>query len=149
MPGGTHKLRGWLLDLYPDEEDLSLWLLGEDGKRYHLHQEFAMKFYIAGPSPLLRAAWKWLCTQPEQPVLAREERRDLFAGLIPVLSVEVSGPMELTRLFGRASRAFPDLTYYDADIHLSLRYAARHGAYPLADCEVEIDHRNRGTGMQV
>ena len=78
MPGGTHRLRGWLLDLYPDEEGLSIWMLGQDGKRHHLHQEFAAKFYIAGPSSQLRSAWRWLSPQPEKPALAREERRDLF-----------------------------------------------------------------------
>lgn len=146
---GRAKLRGWLLDLYPDEEGLSLWMLGKDGKRRHLRQEFAVKFYMAGPSSQLRAAWKWLVSQPEKPVLAREERRDLFAGIIPVLSVELSRPIDLPPLFGRAAKTFPDLTYYDADLHLSLRYAACHGAYPLAECEVEIDSRNRVHEIEV
>ena len=143
MPGGTCSLRGWLLDLYPDEEGLTLWLLGQDGKRHHLHQAFALKFFIAGPSSQLRAAWKWLAGQPERPVLAREERRDLFSGMIPVLSVEIPRPIDLPCLFGRVSKTFPDLTYYNADLQISLHYTARHGAYPLADCEVEIDFQNR------
>ena len=39
----TSKLRGWLLDLYPDEAGLSVWMLGQDGKRHHLLQEPAEK----------------------------------------------------------------------------------------------------------
>jgi DNA polymerase II len=139
----TCKLRGWLLDLYPDETGLALWMLGQDGIRHHLHQDLPVKFYIAGSSSGLRSAWRWLLSQPEKPVLAREERRDLFLGTIPVLSVQLSRSADLPRLFGRASKAFPDLTYYDADLHMSLRYAARYGAYPMADCEVEIDSLNR------
>jgi DNA polymerase-2 len=81
--------------------------------------------------------------------LAREQRRDLFSGDTPVLSVELARPSDLPRLFQRTSRAFPDLTYYDADIHLSLRYAARYEAYPLADCEVEVDSQNRIREIQV
>ena len=73
---GTHKLRGWLLDLYPNEGGLSIWILGRDGTRQHLHQNFSVKFYIGGPSPQLRSAWKWLSFQPEKPALAREERRE-------------------------------------------------------------------------
>ncbi len=87
--GNRSRLRGWLLDLYPDDTGLSLWLLGQDGKRHHLHQLFTTKFYIAGPSSQLRLAWKWLAVQAEKPVLAREERRDLFSGMIAVLSVEL------------------------------------------------------------
>ncbi len=146
---GMRKLRGWLLDLYPNEAGLSVWMLGQDGKRHHLHQNVAVKFYIAGSSSQLRSAWKWLSPQPEKPALAREERRDLFAGMIPVLAVELAKPINLPSLFRRISKAFPDLTYYDVDIHMSLRYAARHGAYPLADCEVEIDALNRIHDIQV
>ncbi|MGE5462570.1 MAG: DNA polymerase domain-containing protein [Syntrophothermus sp.] len=143
------RLRGWLLDLYPDDTGLSLWLLGQDGKRHHLHQQFAARFFIAGPSPQLRSAWKWLLGQPEKPVLARQERRDLFSGLLPVLSVEVSQPLDLPCLFGRVSRIFPDLIYYDADIHPSLRHAAQHGTYPLADCGVEVDAQDHVSDIQV
>jgi DNA polymerase II len=149
VTSGNHSLRGWLLDLYPDETGLSIWLLEQDGKRHHLHQEFSVKFYIAGPASHLRSAWRWLLSQPEKPLLAREERRDLFSGVLPVLSVELAQPLDLPRLFGRTSKAFTDLTYYDTDIHISLRYAARHGAYPLADCEVEIDAQNRVGEIQV
>jgi DNA polymerase II len=145
----THKLRGWLLDLYPNEAGLSVWMLGQDGKRHHLHQNFSVKFYIAGSSSQLRCAWKWLSAQPERPALAREGRRDLFAGTIPVLAGELAKPADLPRLFRRVSRAFPDLTYYDADIHMSLRYAARYGAYPLAECELEIDAMSRIHAIQV
>jgi len=144
-----NKLRGWLLDLYPDEDGLSIWLLGQDGKRHHLHQVFATRFYIAGPFVQLRLAWKWLSSQPEKPALAREERRDLFSGAIPVLSVELSQPLNLPRLFGRISKVFPDLIYYDADIQISLRHAARYGTYPLSDCEVEVDSQNRVQDIHV
>jgi len=147
--GNRTKLRGWLLDLYPDDMGLSLWLLGQDGKRHHLYQSFAAKFYIAGPSSQLRLAWKWLASQPEKPVLTREERRDLFSGMIPVLSVELPQPMDLPRLFGRTSKTFPDLIYYDADLHLSLRHAARYGTYPLAECELEVDSQKRVHEIQV
>jgi hypothetical protein len=98
--GNRNKLRGWLL--------------GQDGKRHHLRQSFATKLYIACPSSQLRVAWKWLASQPEKPILAREERRDLFSGVIPVLSVELSQPLDLTCLFGRVSKTCPDLIYYDA-----------------------------------
>ncbi len=147
--GNRSRVRGWLLDLYPDDTGLSLWLLGQDGKRHHLHQQLAAKFHIAGPSPQLRLAWKWLASQPEKPVLAREERRDLFSGVIPVLSVELSQPLDLPRLFGRVSKTFPDLIYYDADLHLSLRHAARYGTYPLAECEMEVDSQKHIHEIQV
>ena len=48
---------GWLLDLYPDADGLTLWLLGDDGARRRLHHAFPVTFYAAGPFPRLRALW--------------------------------------------------------------------------------------------
>ena len=75
MPDRT----GWLLDLYPDRQrGVSLWLLDDDGGRYHLHQPFPVTFYAAGPAPRLRLLWRFLNDQLTQVALSRTERRDLF-----------------------------------------------------------------------
>ena len=70
--------------------------------------------------------------------LARAERRDLFAGAIPVLSIEMQRPGDLPGLFWRFSTAFPNLTFYDADLPISLRYAAVFGVFALCRCRVEV-----------
>ncbi len=132
------EIHGWLLDIFPSEKGLTVWVLGADGKRQALHHDFPVSFYAAGPAPQLRELWKWLLLQPENPKLAREERRDLFLGNIPVLSVGLAFPSDLPLLFNRTSQAFPNLTYYDADIPISLRYAACFGVFPLADCQIEM-----------
>ncbi len=135
----SNELHGWLLDILPNEQGLTIWILGEDGKRHALSHDFPIAFYAAGPAEQLRRLWKWLQQQPENPKLSREERRDLFAGSIPVLAVELTYPSDLTPLFNRTSLEFPDLIYYNADIPISLRYTARYGVFPLADCEIKID----------
>ncbi len=148
------EFSGWLLDLYEDARDgVVLWLIGEDGTRHRLHQNFPVSFYAAGPPASLRALWRWLEKQPEGVRLAREERRDLFLpDPVTVLSAEVPNPAAQVQLFKRVSQAFPALTYYDADLQLSLRFAARTGAYPMARCRVEADDdgrlaRHRGAGF--
>jgi DNA polymerase-2 len=136
---------GWLLDVYTLENvnGLVLWLIGDDGKRYRFEHAFPIAFYAAGSAPDLRALWRFLQSQPEQVRLARDERRDLFAGMIPVLACEVTHPTDLPRLFQRVAQAFPSLTYYDADIHVALRYAAAFQVFPLARCEIEADESQR------
>lgn len=141
MPGETHELRGWLLDLYPNETGLTIWFLGKDGKRYQLHHDFPVSFYATGPAACLRLLWKWLRSRNEKLQLSRQVGRDLFKGEITVLAVEVADPAELQGLFSRVSQAFPDLTYYNADIPISLRYTAHYGVFPLAYCQLEIDPR--------
>ena len=140
------ELTGWLLDVYAGEQGLIVWLLGEDGERRCLHQAFPVTFYVASPAvqqtnghaPDLRSAWRWLASQPEPMCLARVERQDLFAGSLPVLSIQVQRPGDQPGLFRRFSTAFPNLTFYDADLPISLRYAAAFGVFALCRCRVDV-----------
>lgn len=129
------QISGWLIDLYPDETGLALWLLADSGERLPLRMDFPVTFFAAGDFSILRQAWHFL--QDKGVALARETRRDLFTGEREVLSVTVPRPAELPSLFAELSRQFPDLDYYDADIPLSLRFAARTGVSLLGRCQVE------------
>jgi len=143
------RVTGWLLDLFTHEESagIVLWVIGEDGKRYRFEHSFPVTFYAAGSSPELRALWKFLQAQPEALELAAAERRDLFDGLITVLACKVKRAFDLPRLFARAAKIFPNLTFYDADIHIALRYAAAFNIFPLTRCEIEADEENRVISM--
>ena len=142
--------RGWLLDLYADEANgLVLWLLDEDGTRRRLCQDFPITFYVHGHFLRLRELWRCLQHEalagvsPSQLNLSRVTREDLFAGLQDMLAVEVTNPADLPRLFRQVLRRFPDLTYYDADIPLGLRYTAVTDIFPLCHCEVVVDEYDR------
>ena len=133
---------GWLLDMYEGigDEGVVLWVLGEDGQRHRLQRSFPVTFYAAGPAARLRSLWRYLEAQPEEVRLSRQERRDLFSERpLTVLAAEVAAPSRLPGLFRRTAEAFPDLTYFDADIPLALRFAAAYAAFPLTRCRVTED----------
>ena len=44
-----HNITGWLLDVYPNETNLTVWLIGEDGQRCRFFQDFSASLYAAGP----------------------------------------------------------------------------------------------------
>jgi len=133
---------GWLIDLYSNPTGVSLWLLGDDGIRYCFQHPFPITFYAAGPNQQLRALWRFLKTQPIPVTLSRTERRDLFCpSPVTVLAVQVLEENAQQRLFYQVSRRFPELSFYDADIPLTLRYAAIYGVFPLARCRVVIDEQ--------
>ena len=139
-------LTGWLLDVYPGRQNggdppdgVVVWLLGEDGRRYRLRQPFPVTFYASGPALRLRLLWRYLQNQPVSVQLQRAERRDLFSEQpLTVLAVQVEQPAAQPRLFQLVSSSFPDLTYFDADIPLALRYAAVHRVFPLAHCTITV-----------
>jgi len=149
------ELRGWLLDLYPDPQGgVILWFLNQDEsgefRRLRLHQAFPITFYVAGSDQRLRELWHFLRTQPIPVKLARCQRRDLFQPEpITVLSVEVVQPAAQPTLFRQVYQAYPDLTYYDADLPLSLRHAAVYGTFPLARCCLSIDESQEIQELEV
>ena len=126
---------GWLIDLYPDETGLALWLLCDQGQRVYLRMDFPVSFYAAGSSSELANAWRFL--QDKAVRLAREMRTDLFSGLRDVLAVTLPRPADLPALFYEFSRQFSQLDMYDADIPLPLRFAARTGVGLLGRCQIE------------
>ena len=56
-----------------------------------------------------------------------------------VLEVNVLKPSLFDELFKEVNQLFPDLLYYDTDIPLILRYAAKYGVFPLGHCKVEVE----------
>jgi DNA polymerase-2 len=142
------SVTGWLFDVYPNETNLTLWLIGEDGQRYRFFQDFAPSLYAAGPTGRLRELWKWLSTQPVPVHLRRTERRDVFHGMVTVLAAEILRAGQLDELFHSMTAAFPDLAYYDADISIPLRHAAVFGTFPLAHCQLEL-RDEKVTGITV
>jgi DNA polymerase-2 len=138
-----NEYTGWILDIYSHpKQGVVLWLLCDDGKRRCLHQDFSVTFYAAGPSHRLRDLWLFLDKQLQNIKLARTERRDLFAGSTVVLAAILDTPSTLPFLFQRLTKLFPDLTFYDADLHVALHHAAMYGTFPLARCHVVIDGQN-------
>ena len=129
---------GWLLDVYADQEGgIILWLLTDDDKRLRLRMDFSVTFYAVGDFSLLRQAWIYL--RDKDVKLERTTRRDLFLGERDVLSVTISSPSKLPKIFSGLSRQFPSLDYYDADIPLSLRFIAQTNTHLLGRCHVKLD----------
>lgn len=132
------ELTGWLLDVYPDrEQGVVLWLLAENGQRRRLRQPWLVTWYAGGPFPRLRALWRYLRQQRWPVQLARACRQDLFAGSLDVLALTMDTAVQ-PRLFRQIQRAFPDLDYYDADVPLSVRYAAAYDVFPTLRCGLTI-----------
>ena len=138
--------RGWLLDIYSEpnkDAGIVVWFLAENGRRYRLTDALPITFYLAGPFPRLRTAWRYVRTHFHDAQLARTQRRDLFSGMIDLMAITTTTPDQQRRLFFTLSKRFPDLDYFDADIPLALRYGVQHDVFPLAFCEMAFDENGR------
>jgi len=128
---------GWLLDVYAEEDEITLWLLTDDDKRLRLRMDFDITFYAAGDFSILRQAWIYLKEKDVR--LERTVRSDLFLGERDVMSVTTSKPASLQKLFGELQRQFPSLDYYDADIPITLRFIAQTNTHLLGRCRILLD----------
>jgi DNA polymerase-2 len=127
---------GWLLDIYAEEDGVTLWLLTDGDQRLRLRMDFDITFYAAGDFPLLRQAWKYL--RGKNVRLERTVRRDLFLGERDVMAVTTPDPANIQKLFGDLQRQFPALDYYDADIPITLRFIAQTDMHLLGRCSVHL-----------
>jgi DNA polymerase-2 len=141
-----NEYKGWLFDLYAHPaKGVVLWLVGEDEKRHSFHHDFEVVFYAGGPFPRLKEAWRFL--QAKHVKLRRVTRDDLFDGPREVMEARVANPSAYTALFREVCRHFPDLTFYDADIPLPLRYAAAQNVFMMACCIATAQPDGRLTGI--
>jgi DNA polymerase-2 len=133
-----NTLSGWLLDVYEhSQEGVVVWLLAENGERVRLRQQFPVRFYAAGPFPVLRRLWKFLGKMDVPLTLARARKQDLFSGMLDVLVITVPHPAQFQVVFSQARREFPALTWYDADIPIAMRFAAAWRVFPMAKIQVQ------------
>ncbi|MCL5428504.1 MAG: hypothetical protein M1347_01710 [Chloroflexi bacterium] len=138
----TVKLRGWLLDLYTDpRRGLVVWLIGEDGKRYELFQDFPISFCIAGQKELLRDLWIYLKRHPIPHVQERTQREDSTGKEHDLLTVTVKNPFFQPKLFREIEKHIPQMTFFDCDVPIGIRYAVQFDIFPMSLCEVEIKDR--------
>ena len=135
---GSNNLFGWLFDVYPSGNGMSVWLIDRAGRSHQLHDTFSPRFYAQGSRDQLNALRTGLRGRRTPVELRPTERIDLFLDRpVEVLEVRVRFPGDLPGLFWRTSQAFPDLTYYDADIPLPQRYVLEREIFPLAYCAVD------------
>lgn len=134
---------GWLLDIYPNpgHGHLTLWLLGDDGERHCLHHAFPVVFYAGGPDYRLHDLGIFLKKRfSDQVRLARVQRRVLLEPEpLTVMEIRVEQAALFPRLFSAIERPFVDLDFYDNDIRLQTRYAARYDVFPMTRCRVIAD----------
>ena len=128
---------GWLLDVYVEEDGITLWLLSDDDRRLRFRMDFDITFYVAGDFSLLRQAWIFLKEKDVR--LERTVRRDLFLGDRDVMTVTSFSAAHIQKLSSELQRQFPSLDYYDVDVPIALRFVAQTNTHLLGRCRITLD----------
>ncbi len=140
----TTILSGWLFDVYASENDVSVWIIDDNGAAHHLSDKrLRPSFFVGGTGEELRAVREWLERAPLSVQLQDTQRYELAARKeIPVLQVQVQVPSDYERVVRRVSDTFPDLEYYNVDLTIPQLFFFENNAFPLARCYVAVNDAN-------
>jgi DNA polymerase-2 len=145
------EFTGWLLDLFEDpREGLILYFIDERGARRRLSRPFPVTFYALGSDAELRTLWQHLSDRSQAFSLSRAQQMDVFQRQeVTALGITVNNPYEVRKIFYHIANEFPQLDYANADLQISLRFAAETGAFPLARCRVVADEMQQLKDIEV
>lgn len=134
----SHRLTGWLLDVYPVQEGMAIWILDDEGVRRRLVDPYHPSFYLAGSSADLALAGRLLTGRRISCRVNHVHRRELWsADQVPVCEVSILQPTRFHDAVKVLLVQAPQLRFYHVDVALPQRYFYDRGLFPLCRCEVE------------
>ena len=140
----TTTITGWLFDLYPSRQGITLWLVDRDGGKHCCYDEFAPSFYMhVGASDAERVE-AIVRTFPFPVSLDRTMRREIYADEEwDVLRVTVHDTLHMKDVVRRLEPQFPHFVFFDSDITPQQLYLYRTGLFPLALGQYTLDASGR------
>jgi DNA polymerase-2 len=138
------SLQGWILDLYPNQHGMTLWLIDRNQSHYRLTDSFAPAFYVSGPEERLvqlRDATQRKTTE----LRARfTERTDLWLNAArQVLEVSVLRPSNFIGWGRWVHKLDSKLQLYNSDLMVASLYCWEKRLFPLSFVEVEADDEGK------
>ncbi|MDR5694177.1 MAG: DNA polymerase domain-containing protein [Armatimonadota bacterium] len=130
------QITAWILDAYPGERGMVLWLIDGQGRRLRLTHPVSLRCYADGP-PRVRRQVEAVLQRCRAPVTLRTTSRvDFFSGRErPVIELTTS-PAHFPSMV-RLVANIPGIELFNVDIPLEQLYFYESGLFPLARCAIE------------
>jgi DNA polymerase-2 len=137
-------LQGWILDLYPNKQGMTLWLIDRNQAHYRLTDTFTPAFFVTGSEERLARLQEAAQKQHTKLRPQLTERIDLWLNAPrQVLELSVLCPTEFVG-WGRWVHRFDSrLELYNSDLMVASLYCWEKRVFPLAFVEVEADEEGR------
>jgi DNA polymerase II len=134
------RIQGWILDLYPIRDGMTLWLIDQNQKHYQLTDCFSPVFYVSGDAERITNLQCALGQQKGAVSVRLTERIDLWQNkLKQVLEISVLHPTDVVS-WGRWIHRFDSrLQLYNSDLMVASLYCWEKRVFPFARVEIEVD----------
>jgi DNA polymerase II len=133
-------VNGWLIDLYPVPEGMTLWVIDENRQRRRLiDRSFRPCFYAVAPEAQLSALGEAL--KRRMPAsCAFVDKCTIWDGRgIRALEICLEHPTQFAAAVRFAKRSAPSIQLFNSDLMLPPVYCWSKGVFPLARIEAEVD----------
>src|SRR3984885_2528256 len=119
--------QGWLLDLYPNRQGMTLWLIDRNQSHYRLTDSFAPAFYVSGDHEKLLRLQEAAHKQTTELRTRFTERTDLWLNAQrPVLEVSVLCPTDFLGWGRWVHKLDSRLQLYDSDLMVASSRSGEH-----------------------
>ena len=142
-PAIPRMLRGWILDVYPSgPQQMSVWIIAEDGQRQHLRDEFKPKIYVSDKENQLNSIFYELVSDRsvDSCRFVQKYASPTAFEKSKVLEVVLKDYRNVSFLVRRVFQASRFLRYrvHNCDLKPSQVYLYERDIFPLAFVEVEV-----------
>jgi DNA polymerase-2 len=133
-------LHGWLIDVYPSHNGVTLWLMDEEG-RYHRHgMPFVPSFCMSVEGAERRRAEAMAAKCPVRVSTSPQTKTEIYSGEAwEVLSIHVHEPLRFAEAVRYFERSFPHYVFFDSDILVSQLFLYETRLFPLALGDYVVD----------
>ena len=132
-------LSGWLFDVYPSGQGVTLWFIDTSGNRLHMHRPFKPYFFLhLHASDAQRAAVLGArCPVPVS--LIPTARTEIYSGdAIDVLQIFVHDPTRFREAVWYYEKFFPHYAFFNSDVAVEQQFLDETQLFPLALGDYEI-----------
>lgn len=138
------RLNGWILDLYPNPNGITLWLIDRNQNHHCLTDLFVPVFYVSGSTDRLARFQRAAVNQETAIRVERAERMDLWLNAPrEVFAISVLRPEEFSRWAYWVHRVDSRLELYNSNLMVASLYCWEKRLFPLAYVEVEADEKGK------
>jgi DNA polymerase I len=143
-PAIPRRLRGWILDVYPSApQQMSVWIIAEDGKRMHLRDNFRPRIYVSCKENEMNRLFCGVLAEDfvDSYRFVQRYASPTASEKSEVLEVLLKDYSKASFFVRRILQAGRYLRYrvHNCDLKPSQVYLYERDLFPLAFVEVEVD----------
>jgi DNA polymerase-2 len=146
----TRAVTGWLFDVYPDAEGVTLWLIAESGEKVQCRAPFLPSFFLHLHEQDERRAVALGAQSPVPVSFTHASQKELFSDeVLRVLKVSVWDATRFREAVLFYEKFFPHFAFFNSDILPAQLYLYETGLFALARGVFQVDGRGVLTGWEL